>query len=225
MFENVAVREMLCILRQHRFQTVPDGLLLPLETCFKGFQQSAVNDIAHNVIRDHLRDTKSGTMRHHERWMLPHVESVLKSFGCEELVPQASHRGGNRQMPPAAFDGLAGAPPRQWQTRSLQSNNVIPSAMHLFVTVAGPEQWENTRRSWQGVFRPVGAIVKQQGCEECYLVLNATRWAVLMWPCTSSVRGSDEFVVVRTDSVADVSWATMLGLSDWTILLVQPSAP
>lgn len=163
--------------------TAPDELALPLAACFKGFQKSAVVDNAHNVVKDHLRDTKSDTMRHHERWMLPHVESVLQSFGRDELSPKASERSGSRRLPPSSFDCLAGDPSindeelrgilggaPSWQTRTPQSNNLTTPAMHLLMQVGMEEKWGDARHSWQGIIiMPVGSIVQKHGADGYYL--------------------------------------------------------
>lgn len=107
-FRNAAVRELLCMLRQYRFEAVPQEMVLALRAMFGGFHQTAINENAHNVIKDHLRDIKGSTMAPHQRWMMPHVEGTVSQFERDDVDVNAGDRAGPRQMPKGVYDALGG---------------------------------------------------------------------------------------------------------------------
>lgn len=237
-FSCIVVREMLCVLRQHHFREVPEDLNLPLAAMFQGFQQSSVVENAHNVVKDHLRDTKGSGMSMHQRWMLPHFEDVLGSFERQEIDADLADRAGPRTLPKACFDALGGSPsvPDEllqairggsptWPSFTPQSAHMIPAATHLLMEASGTDAWDIVQTAWLSIFMLPGSIIKHRGSAEYFLVLHTTRWAVMLWPCTSEPQGAELTFEIACGPQSDIVWKTVSDIDVWEVAPVELASP
>lgn len=227
-FKNVVVREVLIALRQWHFKVVPPDVRLALQTAFQGFQNSAVNEVANNVIKDHLRDMKGTGMGKLARFILPHAEGVLATYERDEIEPNPNDRIGARPIPNGAFDALGqepsvldsdlrkiigGAP--SWPSYTAQSSHSIPSAMSLLMHMSLTGDWGNLPHAWLAVLFVPGTVVERRADNSYFVVLEPSPHGVLVWPCSLIAIGSRFVVRIDSSREASASWVCVTDLDAW----------
>lgn len=236
--KDVVVRETLTALRQFGFRYVPPDVRKTLSCAFEGFVSTAVNENAHNVLKDHGRDSKNHRMSRVNRYMFPHSEGVLGSFDRLELQSNPAARRHSRVLKPAVFEACAGEPSvpdktlravigaaPAWPSFSPQAALLIPAAMSLLLEVHKQGAWHELEHAWQAVAMASGMVVERLTDHKFFLVLEASPFGILAWPCSQEGVGEARCIAISTGRGDDASWERVRSLDDWRCWPFEVESP
>lgn len=225
-------------LRQWRFRFAPPEVRATLRSIFKGYPQAGVNENAHNVCKDHLRDLQGQCMSRPYRFTIPHAEEVLKQYDRPELQPKSTDRAGARNMPAQAFDALSGQPSiaeeklgeiigslPKWPTYTPQSAIRTPVAMELLILAHSRGDWDKVGDAWVAIAFFTGPIVQRISPGEYFVVLDSCPFGVLLWPCQTGTVGAMTTLAPKSDRSADAAWARVLDLQEWQAIPIEVCSP
>ena len=237
-------REILAALAQHDFQIVPPDVLNMLDTMFRGFGSSRMNEKNFNAVKDTCRLNKD--IRKTNRVMRHYIPSLLrvlpKQFQRAEVECGASEPApGNRSVQKEDFEALAGefsmGDEELVAAISTDSRDVFPctTAIGLRRQVAAwrllrhcnalPADWARVGNSWHALLLPCPGVARRESDGSHHIVMETTEHGALLWPSERFQEGGLTWFRPSLAPGAAPTWATILSTREWRACEVAALCP